>query len=179
MKALLLVLVALTASAGLADEWLRTVKITLEPPEDGQQIVNFRFTPSRTADYDVLRFECVYRQQFPWQNAQGRPTVKTNEPVAFTHRRSQARLVADLDFNLSFRAPVSHARLAAAFGADVFPTNAPVRIDRVRITAERGDTRLWEQELKVPGTHDIVARPPRPPPPPPPKQGKFGEIDLD
>jgi hypothetical protein len=87
-------------------------------------------------------------------------------------------MVEELDLNLSFRAPVSYARLAEAFGATTFRTNAPIVIDRLRIIGERGEARLWQQELKVPGKYEIKARPPQPPTPPPPK-GKFGEVDLD
>ena len=108
----------------------------------------------------------------------GTTVTKVLEPVVFVYRRSSVKMVADLDFNLSFRAPVSYARLAEAFGADTFRTNAPIFIDRLRIIAERGEARLWEQELKVPGKYDIPARAPQPPPPPP-KKGKFGEVDLD
>jgi hypothetical protein len=178
MKRLLLALCALTALNSLADEWLRTVQISIEPPDDGQQILNLRFTPNKSAEYAQFRIECVYRQQFPWQDEHGTTVTKVLEPVVFVYRRSSVKMVADLDFNLSFRAPVSYARLAEAFGADTFRTNAPIFIDRLRIIAERGEARLWEQELKVPGKYDIPARAPQPPPPPP-KKGKFGEVDLD
>jgi hypothetical protein len=87
-------------------------------------------------------------------------------------------MVEELDLNLSFRAPVSYARLAEAYGASTFRTNAPVVIDRLRISGERGEARLWQQELKAPGKYEIKARPPRPAAAPPPK-GRFGEVDLD
>lgn len=178
MKCLVLVLGSLVALNGLADDWLRTVKITIEAPDDGQQILNLCFTPNKTAEYDQLQIECVYHQQFPWQDERGKSVVKILEPVVFVYRRPSVKMVADLDFNMSFRAPVSYARLSAAFGADTFTTNAPIVIDRLRIIAERGEARLWEQELRVPGKHVIPAANPKAPPPPP-KKGKFGEVDLD
>jgi hypothetical protein len=178
MRRLLLILCALTALNGFADEWLRTVQISIEPPDDGQQILNLRFTPNKSAEYTRLQIECVYRQQFPWQDEHGKTAIKIVEPVVFVYRRPDVTMVADLDFNLSFRAPVSYARLAEAFGADTFRTNAPIVIDRLRIIAERNGALLWKQELKAPGKHDIPARAPQPPPPPPVK-GKFGEVDLD
>ncbi len=178
MKHLLLALCVLSALHGFADEWLRTVQISIEPPDDGQQILNLRFTPNKSADYDQLLIECVYRQQFPWQDEHGKTVTKTLEPVVFNYRRAPVKMVADLDVNLSFRAPVSYARLAEAFGAGTFRTNAPIVIDRLRIFAERGDARIWEQELKVPGKHDIPSRAPKSVPPPP-KKGKFGAVDLD
>ena len=179
MKRLALVACALAALPLLADDWLHTVKITIEPPDDGQQILNIRFTPAKTVTYDQLIFECVYHQQFAWHDERGKPTVKVLEPVVFIYRRAQARMVDELDFNASFRAPVSYARLTEAFGANTFATNAPIIVDRLRIYGERGDARLWEQELKVPGTYVIVLKAAPPPPPPPPKTNKFGEVNLD
>jgi hypothetical protein len=178
MKQLCLVLCVLAALPLLADEWLRTVQIATERPDDGQQIINLRITPNKTVEYDLLQIECVYRQKFPWPNEQGQTVMRTLEPVAFIYRRPSVKMVEELDLNLSFRAPISYARLAEAFGAATFRTNAPIVIDRLRIIGERGDARLWQQELKVPGKYEIKARPPQPPTPPPPK-GKFGEIDLD
>ena len=179
MKRLALVFCALAATTGLADEWVRTIRIAIEPPEDGQRILNLRFTPNKTVEYDMLLIECVYRQSLPWQDEQGRSTFKILEPVVFTYRRPALKMVADLDLNMSFRVPISHARLADAFGSDTFKTNFPIVIDRLRIIAERGEARLWEQELQVPGLYEIKTRPPKTPPPPPKKKGKFGEIDLD
>jgi hypothetical protein len=179
MKYLALAFSVLVALNGLADEWVRTIRIAIEPPDDGQHILNLRFTPNKTVEYDMLVFECVYRQSIPWQDEQGKSTSKILEPVPIVYRRPSVKLVADLDFNLSFRVPISYARLADAFGSDTFKTNFPIVIDRLRIIAERGEARLWEQELKVPGTYNIQARTPKPPPPPPKKKGKFGEIDLD
>lgn len=178
MKRLLPVVLALFAMTCCADEWLRTIKISIESPDDGQRILNLRFTPNKTVEYDVLLIECVYRQSLPWVDDMGRTAYKILEPVVFTYRRPSVKLVAELDFNMSFRVPVSHARLAEAFGTDTFKTNAPILIDRIRIIGERGEARLWEQELKVPGTYEIPARAAKPPPAPP-KKGKFGEIDLD
>ncbi len=179
MKSLTLVFCVLIAMKGLGDEWLRSVRIGMEPPEDGQRIFNLRFTPNKTVEYDMLVFECIYRQQIPWQDERGHATVKILEPVPFVYRRPAVKMVADLDLHLNFRVPVSYARLAEAFGADTFKTNIPIVIDRLRIIAERGEARLWEQELRVPGTYEIQAPTPKPPPPPPPKKGKFGEVNLD
>ncbi|MEI8244109.1 MAG: hypothetical protein WCI17_12635 [bacterium] len=178
MKRLLLILSILTATHGLADEWLRSVLIAVEPPDEGQRILNLRFTPNKSAEYDQILIECVYRQSLPWQDEQGRTAYKILEPVPFIYRRSAVKMVADLDFHMSFRVPVSHALLAEAFGSDTFKTNFPIVIDRIRIIAERGEARLWKQELKVPGKYEIKARTATPPPPPK-KKGKFGEVDLD
>ncbi|MEI6210318.1 MAG: hypothetical protein WCR06_01705 [bacterium] len=179
MKRLTLVVCLLVACNGMADEWLRTVKIAIEPLDDGQRILNLRFTPNKTVEYDMLLIECVYRQSLPWQDEQGRTTYKILEPVNFVYRRPSVKMVADLDINMSFRVPLSHARLADAFGTDTFKTNFPIVIDRLRIIAERGEARLWEQELQVPGTYSIQPRPPKAPPPDSKKKGKFGEVDLD
>lgn len=174
-----LVLVSLMASAARGDEWLRTVKIAVEKPDDGQQIFNICLTPNKSVAYDQLIFECVYKQEIPWQDAKGRRQTKVPEPVFFTYRRAPAKLVADLDCNISFRVPVSYERLSQMFAEHTFATNAPITVDRIRIFGERGDARLWEQDFKVPGTYTIEAQKPKPPPPPPPKSKRFGDIDLD
>lgn len=179
MKRLALVVCLLAALPLLADEWLRTVRITIEPPDDGQQILNICFSPARTVAYDQLTFECVYHQQFAWHDEHGKPAVKVLEPVVFTYRRPQARMVDELDFNVSFRVPVSYARLSDAFGANAFATNAPIVVDRLRIRGERGEARLWEQELKVPGAYAIETKAAPPPPPPPSKKNTFGDVNLD
>lgn len=172
--------VALTCSA---DEWLLAVNIKLEPPDDGQQIVNVCFKPAQSVAYDQVVFECVYRQQFTWTDSQGHQALKTLEPVAFTYRRAPVNMVADLDCHVSFRAPVSYQRLAEGFGTSTFATNAPIVINRLRIRGERGGACLWRQELSSPGDHVIAATPPPAAPSAssrtPPKSGKFGEVDLD
>lgn len=163
------------------DEWLRAVKIALDPAEDGQQIVTICITPNKTFAYDQLVFDCVYHQQFPWKDELGRTLTKVVEPVAFTYRRGAVRLTADLDAYVSFRVPVSHARLADAYCPTTFATNAPILIDRVRIAGQSGDppAPLWQVELKAPGHHTNFACAAAAAPPPKPKGGKFGQVDLD
>jgi hypothetical protein len=180
MKHLAAMLCATFACACLADEFLHSVKIGIEPPDDGQQILNLCFLPAKTVEYDQVVFECVYRQQIPWQDERGKRVTKTIEPVFFTYRRPSVRMVADLDCNISFRVPVSLQRLIENYGEHSFATNAPVAIDRLRIAGERGQARLWEQELKVPGKYVIQAKPPPPLSPPlSPRSNKFGEVNLD
>ena len=179
MKSLVAILCALIACNGLADDFLHSVKIGIEPPDDGQQILNLCFVPAKTVAYDQLVFECVYRQQIPWQDERGKRVPKTIEPVFFTYRRPTVKMVAELDCNISFRVPVSLQRLIENYGEHTFATNAPVMIDRLRIAGERGQARLWEQELKVPGKYEIQTKSAPPPPPPPPRSKKFGEVNLD
>ena len=184
MKVLLPVLGSLAVVlAASADEWLQHAAIKLEPPDDGQQIVNVCLKPAKTVAYDQVVFECVYRQQFPWTDLQGRRSIKTLEPVAFTYRRAPAGMVADLDCNISFRVPVSYLRLAEAFGTSTFTTNAPIVINRLRIRAEKGGHALWQQELSVPGEYAIpassAATAAEAAVRPPPKSAKFGAVDLD
>ena len=180
MKRLLLACCLLTALPLTADEWLRAVKISLDPAEDGQQIVTVTITPNKTVEYDQVLFDCVYHQQFPWRDEHGKPLTKVVEPVVFTHRRAPLKLTADLDAYVSFRVPVSYSRLADAYGPNTFSTNAPILIDRVRISGQSGDppAPLWQVELKAPGTHTNFTRAVQAPPPAP-KKNKFGQVDLD
>jgi hypothetical protein len=171
------VLFAVTALR--ADEWLSTVGITLDPPEGAQQVVSFAFKPLRSAEYDQLVFECVYRQEIPWQDERGRAMTKVIEPVTFTFRRANVKLVAELDFYCNFRAPSGFAKLTQDFGPNTFSKDGgPITIDRVRIGGDIQGKRAWQHEFKAPGTHAVVA-PKAPPPPPQPKSTKFGEVDLD
>lgn len=163
-----------------ADEWLSTVGITLDPPDGNQQVVSFAFKPVRSADYDQLEFECIYQQEIPWTDERGHTLTKIIEPIVFTFRRANVKLVAELDFFCNFRAPCGYAKLTQDFGLNTFAKEGgPITINRVRISGEIQGKRVWQHEFKVPGTHTVVAPKPAPPPPPKPSNTKFGEVDLD
>jgi hypothetical protein len=168
------------AAGARADAWLQVAEFAIDPPEKGQQVVTARLTPAHTAEYEQLLFDCAYRQDIPWIDARGKPVIKTIEPVRFTYARKIVKLVADLDFYCSFRVPVGRQELQTAYGERVFSPEAPVRIDRVRISAMQGGTNVWSREFKVPGRH-VVGEPPPPPPPGKraPARAAFGEVDLD
>ena len=178
--ALLSVLACVAVRAVFAGEWLAEAEITLDPPTPGGiQIVNVRLAPAKTAEYDQLRFDCVYRQELPWKDARGKTSVKVVEPVEFVYRRPGVRLVEELDFHCSFRVPIAVEKLVETYGKGVFGPEAPVVIDRVRISAIRGGVTLWSREFKVPGLHKVVDEVAAPPAKAPPPKARFGEIDLD
>lgn len=180
MKRALLILIALAGwSTSRADEWLEEVEFRLDPPEDGKQILSARFTPNRTLLYDALEFDCIYRQEIPWRDAAGKPQTKVVEPVAFTYRRKEVKMTAALDFHCSFRVPVSHEKLKAAYGERTFSPDVPVRIDRVRLRGMVGDAPVWTHEYRVPGVHAVVPPPPPPPAKTAPPGAGFGAVDLD
>lgn len=180
MKRILLASLAVAAlSAALADEWLQVAEIKLEPPDGGSQVVTARLTPARTATYDLLEFECVYRQEIPWRDARGVMLIKTNEPVTFTYRRQAAKLTQDLDFYCSFRAPIALDKLRANYGERTFSDGVPVHIDRLRIRALVNQAPLWTHEFPTSGTHKVAAALPPPPPKRAPPGSRFGSVDLD
>ena len=179
MKRLIASLCLLAAFNTFAGEWLQSVTIGIEPPDEGQQILNVCFKPAKSIEYDLLTFECIYRQEFPWQDAKGKPINKIIEPVTFTYPRKGVKLVADLDAHVCFRVPVSLPLLLDKYGPNIFVTNAPVVIDRMRISGEKDNARLWTQELRVPGKHAIKDTPPPKPEVLPPKNSKFGTVNLD
>ncbi|MGI6496261.1 MAG: hypothetical protein ACOX5G_09270 [Kiritimatiellia bacterium] len=163
-----------------AGEWLDEAEFTLDPPgADGIQIVNARLAPSRTVGYDQLRFECVYHQEVPWKDSDGKQSVKIVEPVTFTYRRPDVRLVHELDFHCSFRVPIALEKLVETYGKGVFGPKEDVVIDRIRLSGVQGGKTLWTQEFKVPGLHEVVDAPPEKPEEKPPDNVAFGEIDLD
>lgn len=170
----------LSVHAAGADGWLSTVGITLDPPDGNQQVVSLAIAPVRTATYDRLAFECVYRQEIPWKDERGNATNKVIEPITFTYRRPNVKLVAELDFFCNFRAPHGYAKLTQDFGLSTFSKDGgPITIDRVRVSGEIDNKTVWTHEFKVPGTHTVQPPPPPPPPPPKPKSTTFGEVDLD
>ena len=171
---------AAAASLAFAGEWLDEVEITLDEPTVDQQIVNVRIAPTKTFDYDQLRFECVYRQELPTKDASGKSKVKVVEPVTFVYRRQDARLVQELDFYCSFRAPYGLDKLVETYGKGVFGPDAPVVIDRIKIAGIKDGAPLWQEVLKAPGLHKIADAKGKPAPVrKPPKKAAFGDIDLD
>ena len=180
-RVLLATALSALAFAANAGQWLDEVEITLDPPDGGQQIVNVRLAPSSTVEYEQLRFECVYRQELKWRDDRGRESVKVVEPVTFTYRRPDVKLVQELDFYCSFRAPSGLQKLVETYGKGVFGPDAPVVIDRLRISGIKDGKTLWREELKTDGVHKIVDAPAKKAEggKKPPKKAEFGEIDLD
>ena len=162
-----------------ADEWLATVGISLDPPDGQQQVVSLVIKPVKSAEYDRLIFECIYRQKIPWTDERGRAMTKVIEPVTFTFRRAQVKLVAELDYYCNFRAPYGYVKLTQDFGLNTFAKDGAIVIDRVRITGEIEGKKVWSHEFKAPGQHEVPAAKPPPPPPQKPKNTTFGEVDLD
>lgn len=178
-RATMILFATLALTAARADQWLQEIEIVLDPPDAGNQVVTTRLMPAHAAAYDLLLFECVYRQEVPWQDAHGNPTVKVVEPVVFTYRRSNVKLVQDLDFYCNFRAPIALDKLVATYGERVFGPEAPVRIDRLRIAAQRDGATIWDYTFKAPGKHAVTTPPPPPPSKPVPAKAAFGDVDLD
>ncbi|MFN2164666.1 MAG: hypothetical protein ACK2U9_00210, partial [Anaerolineae bacterium] len=83
--------------AGLApahgDAWLREIEVTAHPKrDDGQEDYSVRLLPARNHHVDSLHFECVYHQEFPWENLRGKRYTKIHEPVAFPYDRYDVKL---------------------------------------------------------------------------------------
>ena len=142
-----------------AADWLSEVEITRDPVKKGEQEYTVRLLPNKTHQCDKVVFECVYRQEFPWENARGKVYTKIHEPVPFTYRSRDVRLVADLDNYTNFRVPIGLELLAKAYGDKVFNKDYPVTIARIRITGSSASGVLWQHELKVPGLHKVGEKP--------------------
>jgi hypothetical protein len=140
-------------------EWLSEVEITHDPVKKGEQEFTVRIMPNKTHQCDKIVFECIYHQEFPWENARGKAYTKIHEPVPFTYRARSVRLVADLDSYTNFRVPISLELLSKAYGEKVFNKDYPVTIDRLRITGSSASGILWKHELKAPGLHKVGEKP--------------------
>jgi len=160
----MLALVSLCAPAAASDRppassWVRELEIRCEPEQDGQSDYTVRIRPGASRRYDRVLFECVYHQEFPWEDLRGRSYTKIHEPVRFTYRRADVKLVNDLDAYISFRVPVGHEQLRRMYGPKVFNDAFPVSVPRMRITAVSDGAPAWSYEVAVPGAYDTNSLP--------------------
>jgi hypothetical protein len=145
---------ALVPAVSLAGSWVREMDVRSEPESQGQKVYMVRFTPEKTTVYDEISFECVYRQEMPWEDIRGRKYTKILEPVTFIFRRSTVSFVNELDADINFKVPVSYARLSEKFGLTVFNKAYPITINRIRISAVSGGAPAWQVELTGEGRFD-------------------------
>ena len=170
-----------TAISAYAGEWLQTVELKAAPEKDGEIEFTVRFTPSKTVQYSLIEFTSVYQQTFPFKDSLGRKRNKTIEPVKYSYKRRNIKLVDDLDSYVIFRTPINVAKLNDTYGAKTFVENAPVKVDRILMTAYTNDVQVW-QGMLVPGKSVTVtdkAASGKTRKPGPPGDAAFGEIDLD
>jgi hypothetical protein len=156
-----------------ADSYIREINIKSEPEALGQKTFMVRFTPSKTAVYDEIILECVYRQELPWEDMKGRKYTKILEPVNFIFRRGSASFVNDLDADVNFKVPMAYDTLSQKFGATTFNKAFPIAVNRILITGIVGGEVVWKLELASSGTFDVTdktrvpeAVPQTPPAPP-------------
>ena len=173
MSRFTLMLAALFCLVGHAPgDWIREVEIASEPARNGQKDFTVRILPARTHRCETLVFECVYHQEFPWVNARGKEYVKIHEPVRFAYRRKGVKFVNDLDKYVSFRVPVSLARLQTMYGDKVFNAEHPVTVARMKISVLAGEDEVaWSRELPAEGKHVLIDPEADPAPLPPAEEG--------
>jgi len=153
---LLLLSVTVLLSSSAHAEWIREIEITSDPEVDGKKIFTVRFMPKKTFKYDRILFDCVYRQELPWENARGKKYTKVYEPVSFTYRHSDVKLVNDLDHYSSFRVPIGLKRLQAIYGPKLFNKVRPITIARMKISGISKGKTIWSYELAAKGKHVIA-----------------------
>ena len=149
LSAVLLLSCVLAAAAGP----IREIEITPDPVQGDLQVFTVRITPGETRVYEKMLFECIYHQEFASQATESQGAKVVNEPESFVYRRRDVKLVDDLDTHISFRVPISHAKLRDMFGLTAFNTNAPVTISRILITAFTTEGKAWALDLKASGLH--------------------------
>jgi len=142
---------------------LSEVEITADPVQKGQQIYTVRMRPAETRKYDKLVFECVYRQDLPWEMTNEARRIKIHEPASFTYPRKDVKMTEDLDCYISFRVPIGMELLQETWGKTLFDPCQPVRISRMRISGIVSNAPLWTVEVEADGLHklgDSSASPP-------------------
>ena len=128
--AVALLLAVRVCSGGFFSE----IEVLSDPEVNGQKDYTVRFHPVESHTCDEVVFECIYAQEIPWTEADGKKSVKIHEPVRFAYRRAGAKFVNDLDHYISFRVPVAFSRLERMYGEGVFKAEYPVVIRRMRIS---------------------------------------------
>lgn len=136
-------LAAAATSTHAGEAPVTNVSITLDPPDAGKQVVTVRLTPTETRQYSQFVFDCRLRQEFDWPGNKGQTIRRTIEPVTFTYRRPDVKMVDGLDLHISFFVPVDIAELRTRYGRSTFVTNAPVTVSRVTVTAHSDEGPIW------------------------------------
>jgi hypothetical protein len=144
-------LLALAGNVLAAD--IAEVEITSDPPEGGQQIFTVRLRPGKTQTMDKVLFECTLHQEFT-AAAPGSTNIEKRviESSVFSYRRRDVKLTEDLDCFISFRVPVSLARIKEIFGDTAYETKAPITVSKMHISGlDKADTCLWRFETEARG----------------------------
>ena len=154
MSVVLALCCVLTGQAGPLTE----VEITPDPVQNGSQIFTLRMTPGETRTIDTLVFECVYHQEFVPRTSDQSSSKIAHEPEVFTVRRKDVKMIEELDVNISFRVPISLARLTEMYGTTAFNPAIPVTVSRIRVSAVvKGDV-IWRYEFDAKGLHKPVEK---------------------
>ena len=151
----------LVAPACLADEApavpFSKIEISRDAEENGQTVYSVKFSPRARVACDRVEFECVYHQEFPWENFRGEAYTKIHEPVNFVYRRENIRFLTQLDWYCNFRVPTARKLLETAYGEKAFNRNHPITIARMIIRGVADEKVLWSYELPPSGSFDAEA----------------------
>ncbi len=147
MKRLSLLAFLVLASSTIFSQEIRVLEITTEPEDSGKVIYTVKITPGQTEDIDLLSFECVYHQEFPFEDSSGKKYTKIHEPESFTYKEKNVRLVDELDKDFNFRVPARLDLLLKIYGDKTFNEKYPVSVSSMKIKAMKGGKKLWEHKL--------------------------------
>lgn len=150
MKYIVSILVALLLStASVSADWFQEIEATSAQTVEDKMDFTVRFMPAKTHLCDTVLIECVFHQEFPWQDVRGRKYTKIHEPVSFEYLRRDAKMVHDLDHYISFRSPWGLETLQEKYGKKVFNKDYPVTVSRLRITARSKGQEIWSYTIDV------------------------------
>lgn len=150
MKKLLFLLAAF-AGLQMAAQEIKVLDITTEPEDTGKVIYTVMITPGRTDTIELLTFECTYHQKFPFEDSTGKKVNKIHEPVSFTYKTRNIKLVNELDSYINFRVPLTLELLKPIFGEKTFDEKSPITVSTIKITAKNGKDILWEYTVPASG----------------------------
>ncbi len=131
---------------------IKDVSVTADPLTKKQRVVvNIRFMPAETKDYEKVVFQCTLRQIFEMPDAskESGKIIKIYEPVKFEYIRKNVRMVRQLAKYIHFPVPVGLEELRESYGKLTFRRNIPVTVSHVKIIAYIDGKEVWAIEEDV------------------------------
>ena len=153
----LLALCLALPAALAASSWFKEIQVSSEPEVEGKKDFTVRLRPNQTHSCEAIEFECMYHQEFPWQDERGKTYTKIHEPASFVYRRKDVSMTDDLDRYVSFKVPMRRADLEEKYGPKTFHTNYPITVSQIKISGLVEGKPIWIYEVPAEGKIEMAA----------------------